>query len=952
MTQTRHLAFLLILYIFLGYLSLTLAGAHELLASVWYANSVCGFLMGVRLKEKWPEYLMIVCLGSLITDFGLSFYTVEQSLAFLLGDLTETFSIAILSSLYTNYIKSDRVQCYLKLLALSLLIPSFLGASTGALSLHLLAEGKGFLNLFITWFVGSTLGGLTVLPLLFLVVRKQQACFLSRRYIWHVSLIAIVSFAIQFEALNYFQYPFIYILAFLALVSIVFTHEVIAALLCLNGIFMIFMLSKYSFGELLPPDVVSSLIVPFILTLLPPLLISVGKRQIGSEISKFKKLSSDLEEIYSHTPVAMLSYNDCGEVLTVSDTWLELTGYKCNQVIGKNINLFVSDINKCKRASKGEPDRVEIRGIDNSSIIAEVGLRSCKFSEFGSCFDVAVFQDVTNEIELSKSLEREKELLECTLSTITDGVILIDEKDEVSLINSSAMRIFKLQEREALGEKINHIISLNNYYTGDSVNFIKPNVSWISPLCISSCNVVEQIFKVKTIETLSSTLAGGRIVIFRDITESFLKREDELYQATHDSITGLPNERKLNEDLTSFCNGHDSKALIALGVNNFDHIIYKRGKVAGEQVVKALSKELIFNLDNNDRVYHVGSNEFAILLVGKIIDKVDKVKGLINQSIECCGNSYKLSGCVGVYAFESMNLVQISEALNRAKLAYNEASQKHVACTYYYSGLETKFNRFIYISNQVSKALESGSVYLEYQPVVCAITGKLLSLEALCRCISTSHEQLSPLEFIAVAEQSGKIIELGKYIIESAVDQIDKWKKEGVDGFTVAINVSPVQLTDDSFFDFLQSILAFYNVPPHRIILEVTESSMIEDWEVTLKLLNKLKKIGIQLALDDFGTGFSSLSYLKKLPIEYLKIDKSFIDGIASPEGETLTQLIISIGQALGLQIITEGVETKRQVEILKRWGANRFQGYYYSKPVKAKIVKELLLAKALAYRQ
>ena len=248
------------------------------------------------------------------------------------------------------------------------------------------------------------------------------------------------------------------------------------------------------------------------------------------------------------------------------------------------------------------------------------------------------------------------------------------------------------------------------------------------------------------------------------------------------------------------------------------------------------------------------------------------------------------------------------------------------------------------IEKALRTSIEKKEIFMVFQPKISIKGEKVNGFEALVRWVSQELGFVSPAEFIPIAENTGFIVELGKYIIEESFKKCRELYESSDNKFHIAINISDIQLREEGFIDFVSALLNKYNIPPEYIEFEITEGVIMQSVSRNIELLLNLKKLGVSIALDDFGTGYSSLSYLKRLPIDVLKIDKSFVDGIGVDEkSEYIAESIIKLSHSLDLKVVAEGVETKEQLGYLDKMKCDIAQGYYFSKPEKFEIIKEMI---------
>ncbi|WP_404396255.1 EAL domain-containing protein [Pseudoalteromonas phenolica] len=915
------------LYVVLGYLTLASIDSEPSMASIWYSNIVCGFILGTCKKEMRAQILIAIIIGSLTVDYGFSFYSFNESVSILVGDIAEVTSVAFIVKNLNRNLHTKKLEYQILVFLVLLLIPSLIGAFFAGLAALTLISEQNILKLICTWFVGSVLGGVITYPSLLLIKQQKTAYTFSKKQGIEIAVYGLISVLVQSCSFYFIQFPFVFVLSFLILIAIFSSYKIVAPIIFINGVSMVFFIAKVGVTAELNIESVTQVILTLSLTLLPPALISVGKYKIQYEAIKLGRIKDEMESIYTNTPSAMLSYKKNGDIITVSDKWLSLTGFERTEVVGEKINRFIN-----YEGSWSESEISTISSKFEKNIYVETFTQDFYSSSSKATYSLLVCKDITNEVRLAESLKKEKDFLKSVLESITDGVICIDNKSRITLINKSAKKSLLLNNEKTKKINLKDTIKFTNYYTGESVDYLQENENWHQPLSASVQGIVDNIYQVKTVVLPLSGL-GSKLLIVRDITESFLSEEISKFKSRHDALTGLPNEVKLEEDI---CNEKYS-SLAMLKISNIDNITYQYGKKFSEKVLNILSKKLVLSGNENHTLYLLKTGEFAIRYQKSTKLNVIHLRSFLEElEAPLFVDSIKIKLIINIGFYDSINNeAHDVDVLSKVKLALNESEFSVKKGIVEYSiKLEHKFNKFEFINKQIDIALEEAKFFLLFQPIVCAHSSRILSIEALCRCNTTRGKIMSPNEFIPVAEKSGKIVDIGKFVIEETIKQISIWKSKSYENFTVSLNVSPLQLIERDFLTFTKETLENYDVEANRLIFEITESAFIENVDQTINTLDNLNKIGVKLALDDFGTGFSNLSYLNKLPIKYLKIDKSFVDDL--PENSALAELIISIGKVLELEIISEGVETKAQVESLRDWGTNRFQGYYFSKPIDA----------------
>lgn len=440
--------------------------------------------------------------------------------------------------------------------------------------------------------------------------------------------------------------------------------------------------------------------------------------------------------------------------------------------------------------------------------------------------------------------------------------------------------------------------------------------------------------------------------IFRSRMAAELKRnrlEKQMHQmAYYDYQTGLPNLIKLHEIINT-CYDQDvqkntQSALLVLDLKRFTEVNRQYGFENAERAIKELGERLK-NYANADIVTgRIGGNKFAMLLKnashnveGLLNLHWEALLGLIKAPIEVGSRTISLDCNAGAVIFPLLLEVNI-ETVRCAEIALSQAKQDTQSSMRLFDvSILEEIDRKAKVEKLLQRALECNSeMFAVYQPKVNA-TGVLIGAEALARWINKDLGFVSPDEFISVAEKAGLIGKLGLWMVETVCKQINEWKAEGFNmPGRIAINVSALQLSDDNFVNALTCLVDEYDVHPSQLEIELTESGLLTNLGKSISRLQQLREAGFTIALDDFGTGYSSLSYLKDLPLDVLKIDRSFVNSLDAKNAAELARSIIAIGQHMSMGIVAEGVEELAQVTALNSMGCNIFQGYYFAKPMKA----------------
>lgn len=428
-------------------------------------------------------------------------------------------------------------------------------------------------------------------------------------------------------------------------------------------------------------------------------------------------------------------------------------------------------------------------------------------------------------------------------------------------------------------------------------------------------------------------------VLFRSVARAEEKAREALTaQANSDFLTGLPNRNYLHTQSHKWINGdREPFSLVYLDMDNFKNVNDSYGHLFGDQVIREISERIRDSLNESSIVTRYGGDEFVIL--SKIVDdesllsESQALSEELSSPYHVNGHSFILGASIGIAKYPEHG-EELDALVRKADMAMYESKKSRNKAKLYLPGLETRRLKDIRIEQELRNALERKEIFMMYQPQVDC-EGRLCGVESLVRWQNPSLGFVPPDQFISIAEETGQISALGDFIIKTALEGIDALNTDSVICPAVSINISAKQFLDPDFVTKTYEAINSLN-QKIDVCLEITESLFIEDLDYVISILNNFHADGIKISLDDFGTGYSSLGVLKKLPLDELKIDKSFVDDILTDDSaQKMIKNIIDIGKNLNLKVLAEGVETYEQKEMLEKFGCDRFQGYYFSKPLK-----------------
>ena len=437
-----------------------------------------------------------------------------------------------------------------------------------------------------------------------------------------------------------------------------------------------------------------------------------------------------------------------------------------------------------------------------------------------------------------------------------------------------------------------------------------------------------------------------------DITQKKKNQQKIEYQAHNDFLTGLYNRMKCEVDLRKVIRRTEKAglkgAVLFIDLDDFKHINDGLGHQYGDILLQQIAAGLTGIPGIRGHCYRMGGDEFIIIIGPELYDELGKmvanIKTLFNKPWYLMETEYFCTMSMGIAVFPD-NSVDVHEITRMADVAMYEAKRSGKnGYAYYSSEVENSTAKRLDIENNMRQAVSTGidEFVVFYQPVVNVNTQMCTSCEALVRWDSKALGFMGPGEFIPLAEYLGLITSIGDYVLEEACRRCKLWNDNGYPDFYINVNLSVVQLLQKNVVENIKRILDKTGVNPKNIVLEITESFAINDMQRVMDIITGLKKLGPRIALDDFGTGYSSLNYIKQLPLDIIKVDKTFIDDIVEDDyAQAFIKLIVDLSKTIGTKIVVEGVEHKEQFELLKSLGVDYIQGYYFGKPVPANIFEE-----------
>ena len=649
--------------------------------------------------------------------------------------------------------------------------------------------------------------------------------------------------------------------------------------------------------------------------------------------------------------------------LEVNDALCKMLGYSREELVRMNWAELThpddldENLKLYDRILSGEIDSytIENRFIrkDGEAIHVRRAPQAVRKADGSIDYVVAIVEDITER----KRAEDELQLASMVYNNSSEAMMVTDENNRIIAINPAFTEVTGYTMDEVSGR--NPGLLKSGKHDADFYrnlwNEVKIRGSWHGQIWNrrKSGDIYPEWLTINTIYNPDGSV-HRHVALFSDITDKV--RTDELIwrQANFDLLTNLPNRRmchdRLEQEIKKAHRGNSRLALLFIDLDRFKEINDTLGHQLGDRLLTEAAHRIVSCVRESDTVARLGGDEFTVVLselpdsthVEKIAQHIlEKLVAPFMLGMEIA----YVSASIGItfYPDDAQDVEQLLRNADQAMYLAKNAGRNRLA--YFTSALQERAQLRLKMLNDLRGALAADQFRLYFQPVVELATGKIIKAEALLRWVHPARGMVSPMDFIPLAEESGLIIEIGDWVFREAARWISRWLAHVPDGFQISVNESPVQFQNDNgYLEEWLSYLKSLGLSGKHIVIEITEGLLLNaDASITNKLL-KFRDAGIEVAIDDFGTGYSSLSYLKRLDIDYLKIDKSFVQDIASDASDmALSEAIVMMAHKLGLKVIAEGVETLAQKNSLLAAGCDYAQGYLFSRPVPAEEFEHLL---------
>ncbi len=606
----------------------------------------------------------------------------------------------------------------------------------------------------------------------------------------------------------------------------------------------------------------------------------------------------------------------------------------------------------------GQPFETAFRRADGKEVQVEVLASTVEYE--GMPATQLVFTDITQRKESEAKLQQAVQIIEHTM----EGVVITDGEGNITSVNPAFCEITGYNESECIHHHLDLIKSDRHpqEFFDELWQKVKETGSWRGEVWNQRKN--GQVYPVWM--TISSVRDERDhilhyVAVFSDITSIKQSQSQLEHLAHHDSLTNLPN-RLLFEDRLQHAISQSKRqgrqlAVLFIDMDRFKNINDTLGHAMGDELLKDVAKRLQHILRDGDTAARLGGDEFTVL-VENLEDPSQaavvaaKIQESFKTPYKIAGRELHITTSIGISIYPEDGLTVADLTKNADAAMYQAKEQGRNNYRYYTSELtRTAFERLL-LETELRSALRKDQLLLYYQPQISLSNGEMTGAEALLRWHHPRLGIIPPARFIPLAEETGLIHEIGHWVLKEACEQTRYLYKQGLFQGRMAINLSVRQIMQTDLILRFEQIIADSNCPPNMLQLEVTEGIFMGQMKHSVPVLDVFKQLGVSIAIDDFGTGYSSLSYLKQLPIDKLKIDRSFIRDLPNDsDAIAITQAIIALGKNLGLRIVAEGVETLAQQALLQKMGCEEGQGYLYSPPVPANAFEEMLLEGSRTFR-
>lgn len=692
-----------------------------------------------------------------------------------------------------------------------------------------------------------------------------------------------------------------------------------------------------------------------------------GYRGSGTDITEQVQQQEDLSESESSLRAILSNMQDIyyrvdhdGLVVMISDAVGELLGFDADDLIGKPItDLYVDPEERQTLLARLAANQGRVSGFevllqrkDKNQVWVSVNSQY----HFDAHGQVAGIEGTVRDVTKNKQLQDKLKLSAAVYEKTTEAIVVTDTNGIILDVNPAFTKITGYSRDEAVGRRTSILssgrhpaefyhamwqkLSSNDFWQGEIWNRRKNGELYPEWLSISA--LYDEDEKV-----------DRYVALFSDISKLKENEERILYQANYDVLTDLPNRMlfmdRLGQTVMVGEREGNTAALMFIDLDNFKIVNDTLGHAAGDELLKVVAERLSECVRAEDSVARLGGDEFTVILPNISQEMAatvvaDKILKALSYPIQLGSKEVHVGASIGITLFPRDGKTPAELLQNADTAMYRAKEQGRNMYQFYTQELQTRVRARMEMESDLRSALEHDEFHLHYQPFVNVATRKIVGAEVLLRWNHPTRGNIPPLDFIPLAEDTGLIQPIGSWILDSVCGQIASWDSEGVLPPRMAINMSVRQFQRNSIVEDLRHTLERTGIAPERLEMEITETLLAEDTPDLIETLNAMKDMGLKLSIDDFGTGYSSLAYLKRFPIDTVKIDKAFVtDMTDDPDNASIVRAIVAMAHNLNLKVIAEGVEQVDQFELLEGIGCDMAQGFLLGRPMEPDDFRALL---------
>jgi diguanylate cyclase (GGDEF)-like protein/PAS domain S-box-containing protein len=676
---------------------------------------------------------------------------------------------------------------------------------------------------------------------------------------------------------------------------------------------------------------------------------------------------AELRTIYETAPVGLCFIDRNMRYIKINQRLAEMNNVPIEEMIGRTVREVITDDadrtieELCKRAIEtGQPvENIEITRKTMQGVATVLAHYYPVREQAGDVVGVnIVVQDITARKRAEDALRRSEQLLNAFLNSIPDIAWLKDRDGRFILVNppfgiaagKEPADLFGKTDLDAWPREL-----AEKYRADDEEVMRSGKLKRVEEMLAPAEGAVRWIETIKTPIYDEGGIIIGSAGIARDVTDRKLMEEEIRHMAQHDALTGLPNRRLfidiLQVELAEARRRRTKLAILFLDLDHFKEINDTLGHEAGDDLLKEVSDRFRWTTRESDTVARIGGDEFNMILsdINRIEDVSEiaaKIVDSLRKPIVVGGHELHATTSVGISVYPD-DSGDIETLLRYADIAmYHAKESGRNTFRFYNPSINVKTIERMRLAGWLRQTIRRGELAVLYQPQIDIRSKKISYAEALVRWNHPERGLLEPRDFIPLAEETGFITSIDEWVLRTACQQAAAWKQGGLESFCVAVNLSARQFQSPMLVEMISTLLKKTGLAPGCLDLEVTESTAMSDVEQSASQLRKLRDMGVHISIDDFGTGYSSLNYLKKLPIERLKIDRSFIqDIVQDSDDRAIIGAVTSMAHKMGIKTVAEGVETEEQLAFLRDSECDEAQGFLFSRPVPPEQLREQVVA-------